>query len=110
MKKYIPERGDIIWIDFDPQTGREQAKRRPALVLSPAHYNRHGLALCCPFTSKIKNYPFEVVMTDEGGASAVLADQIKCMDWKMRKAAFKAKAPPEVLKKTVYMIGALLTK
>ncbi len=110
MKNYIPERGDIVWIDFDPQAEREQAKRRPALVLSPRHYNRHGLALCCPFTSKIKDYPLEVVFEDEDGKSAILADQIKCMDWKARKLKFKSKVSPDVLKHTVQMVGALLTK
>ena len=74
MKRdYIPDAGDIVWMDFDPQAGHEQAGHRPALVLSPAVYNgRIGLLLCCPMTTKIKGYPFEV---RNGEGSAVLADQ-----------------------------------
>ncbi|ECY7826508.1 endoribonuclease MazF [Salmonella enterica subsp. enterica serovar Typhimurium] len=92
---YIPDAGDIVWIDFNPQAGHEQAGHRPALVLSPAVYNgRIGLLLCCPMTTKIKGYPFEV-MSGEG--SAVLADQVKSLDWRERGAVKKGKVTPTVL-------------
>ena len=88
---YIPEAGDIVWLHFDPQAGNEQAGHRPALVVSPAAYNaKTGLMLCCPMTTKIKGYPFEVIIA-ASPASAVLADQIKSLDWVARKASFKAK-------------------
>ncbi|MBS0471444.1 MAG: endoribonuclease MazF [Proteobacteria bacterium] len=86
---YVPDAGDIIWIDFDPQAGREQAKHRPAVVLSPASYNgRVGLLLCCPTTTAIKGYPFEVPLKGVP-ASVALADQIKSFDWRVRKARRK---------------------
>ena len=85
---YIPEAGDIVWLQFNPQAGHEQAGHRPALVLSPAKYNKIGLMLCCPMTTKIKGYPFEVVI--EGSqTSAALADQVNSLDWKVRKAKRK---------------------
>lgn len=88
-RPYVPERGDVVWLNFTPQAGHEQAGRRPAVVLSPAAYNaKSGLMLCCPMTSQIKNYPFEVEI---GGMprSVVLADQVKSVDWRERKAARK---------------------
>jgi len=85
---YIPEAGDIVLLHFNPQAGHEQAGHRPALVLSPAKYNKIGLMLCCPMTTKLKGYPFEVVI-DGPQVSAVLADQIKSLDWKVRKAKQK---------------------
>lgn len=94
-KSYIPDAGDIVWIDFDPQAGHEQAGHRPALVLSPAIYNgKVGLMLCCPMTTKIKGYPFEV---RSGEGSAVLADQVKSVDWQERGAVKKGKASATVL-------------
>jgi mRNA interferase MazF len=87
---YIPEAGDIVWLHFNPQAGHEQAGHRPALVLSPAKYNKIGLMLCCPMTTKLKGYPFEVVI-DGPQISAALADQIKSLDWKVRKAKQKGK-------------------
>ncbi len=94
---YVPHRGDVVWLDFDPQAGQEQAGKRPAFVISPASYNRRvGLAWFCPITSKIKGYPFEV-RVPEGLAvtGAILSDQIKSLDWKARKAAFICKLPDE---------------
>lgn len=85
---YIPEAGDIVWLQFNPQAGHEQAGHRPALVLSPAKYNKIGLMLCCPMTTKLKGYPFEVVI-DGPQTSAALADQVKSLDWKVRKAKRK---------------------
>ncbi|HBV4265986.1 TPA: endoribonuclease MazF [Klebsiella pneumoniae] len=92
---YIPDAGDIVWIDFDPQAGHEQAGHRPALVLSPAIYNgRIGLMLCCPMTTKIKGYPFEV---SDGNDSVVLSDQVKSLDWRIRGAQKKGVISPKVL-------------
>ena len=86
---YVPDAGDIVWISFDPQTGHEQAGHPPAVVLSPAAYNaKTSLMVCCPMTTQIKNYPFEVVITGPS-PSAVLADQVKSLDWRKRKAKRK---------------------
>lgn len=87
---YIPEAGDIVWLQFTPQAGHEEAGHRPALVLSPAKYNRIGLMLCCPMTTKAKGYPFEVAIAGDT-ESVVLADQVKSLDWKARKARRKGK-------------------
>jgi mRNA interferase MazF len=90
---YIPEAGDVVWLRFDPQAGREQAGHRPALVLSPARYNgSRGMMICCPMTSQIKGYVFEVVVT-RAPPSAVLADQVKSLDWRARGAVRKGVAP-----------------
>ncbi len=87
---YVPEAGDIVWLQFSPQAGHEQAGHRPAVVLSPATYNRIGLMLCCPLTTKIKGYPFEVLLAgDKPGAA--LADQLKSLDWRARGAQRKGK-------------------
>jgi mRNA interferase MazF len=88
VKQFIPDRGDTVWLQFTPQAGHEQAGRRPALVLSPGTYNRKtGLMLCCPITSQIKGYPFEVALEGSSTlAGVVLADQIRSLDWKARKA------------------------
>lgn len=92
MPGYVPDAGDIVWLQFDPQAGHEQAGHRPALVLSPASYNgRRGMMICCPMTSRSKGYPFEVAAGDDAG-SVVLADQIKSVDWRARQAARKSKA------------------
>lgn len=105
---YVPERGDIIWIDFDPQAGREQARHRPALVLSPKTYNRKtSLCVLCPMTSRIKGYPFEVVVS-ESEPSAVLADQVKSLDWKARKAKKKGRANEVILAEVTGKLGALI--
>jgi len=88
-QSYVPDAGDIVWISFDPQTGHEQAGHRPAVVLSPAVYNaRTSLMVCCPMTTQIKNYPFEVVIAGSS-PSAVLADQVKSLDWRKRRAKRK---------------------
>jgi mRNA interferase MazF len=86
---YVPDAGDIVWISFDPQTGHEQAGHRPAVVLSPAAYNaKTSLMVCCPMTTQIKNYPFEAVIAGPS-PSAVLADQVKSLDWRKRRAKRK---------------------
>jgi mRNA interferase MazF len=87
MVKYVPEKGDIVWIDFEPQKGREITKTRPAVVLSPSNYNlKSDLALFVPITSSIKGYPFEIVIEYNDLSGAILCDQIRSMDWKERKA------------------------
>ncbi len=89
---YVPDRGDIVWLSFDPQAGHEQKGHRPALVLSPKTYNgKTGLMLCCPMTTRIKGYPFEVLLAD-AKPSAALADQVKSLDWRARKAKKKGAA------------------
>lgn len=97
MSAYVPASGDIVWLHFDPQAGHEQAGRRPALVLSPQRYNKaRGVMICCPMTSRIKGYPFEVVVSAVP-PSAVLADQVKSLDWRARQAQFKDKVTAAVL-------------
>ncbi|EEA2053046.1 endoribonuclease MazF [Escherichia coli] len=106
MKSYVPEAGDVVWLDFDPQAGHEQAGHRPALVISPAIYNgRIGLMICCPMTTKIKGYPFEVLVGED---SAVLADQVKSMDWKIRGAVKKGRVPDSVLSEVRAKAKALI--
>ena len=85
---YVPSRGDIVWLQFDPQSGHEQAGRRPALVVSPRAYNGTvGLALVCPITSRVKGYPFEVPLPEGGQVrGAILSDQLKSLDWRARRA------------------------
>lgn len=106
---YVPEAGDIVMMDFDPQVGREQAKRRPALVLSDQRYNRaSGLAVVCPLTSKRKPYPFALPVTVGQVEGAVLVDQLKSIDWAGRKAKFHSKAEPGLVKKVRQYIAVLL--
>lgn len=107
---YTPERGDIVWLRFDPQAGHEQAGRRPALVISPRSYNRKaGLALLCPITSSVKGYPFEVVLPEGLAAQgAVLCDQIRSLDWRVHKARLLCAAPSHVLQEATAKILALV--
>jgi len=106
--KYVPDAGDVVWLHFDPQLGHEQRGHRPALVISPAKYNgRTSLMVCCPMTSQIKGFPFEVVLSTEP-PSAVLADQVKSLDWAQRQAAFREKVPPAVLAEVKRKIYALI--
>jgi mRNA interferase MazF len=107
-QRYVPDAGDIVWLNFTPQTGHEQAGHRPALVLSPAAYNgRTNLMICCPLTTQIKNYPFEVFI---GGTppNAVLADQVKSVDWRSRNAKSKGRVSPEQLAEVRAKIRALI--
>ena len=110
VRRYVPEAGDIVWMRFDPQAGHEQAGHRPALVLSPATYNgKTGLMLCCPMTTQIKGYPFEVLITDDRPAAA-LADQIKSLDWIVRGASRKGKVSSVELSEVKTKIFALIGK
>ena len=108
---YIPERGDIIWLTFNPRAGREQAGRRPALVLSPAAYNgKVGLAILCPITSQIKGYPFEVLIPPKMKISGViLSDQIKSLDWKARQAELICRLPESALNEVLQKLLTLLS-
>ena len=109
-RTYIPNVGDLIWLSFDPQAGREQAGRRPALVLSPAAYNeKTDLALVCPVSSRVKGYPFEVALPEGLAISGVvLSDHLKSLDWKQRKAEFVARVPAEVVSEVLARLGPLL--
>ena len=108
MAVWVPDSGDIVWLHFDPQAGHEQAGHRPALVLSPASYNGlRGMMLCCPLTTKIKGYAFEVVI-GQNPPSAILADQIKSLDWRARTAQPKGKVTALVLADVRAKLKALL--
>src|SRR5216683_5387242 len=109
VARYVPRAGDIIWIDFNPQAGREQAKRRPALVVTDQAYNRaSGLAIVCPLTSRRKSYPFALPTTIDKVEGVVLVDQVKSVDWDARQAAFHSKADPALLTKVRSYLGVLL--
>ncbi len=108
MANYVPDVGDVVWLQFDPQAGHEQAGHRPAVVLSPARYNEmRGMMICCPMTSKIKGYVFEVVVT-QNPPSVILADQVKSVDWRARGATHKGKVTLEALATAQAKIRALL--
>ncbi len=107
--RYVPDAGDVVWLAFDPQAGHEHAGHRPALVVSPASYNgKTGLMVCCPMSTKVKGHPFEVVLEMDGVSGAVLSDQVKSLDWKIRKAKKKAVAPSSVMAHVRAKIKALL--
>lgn len=109
-RRYVPDRGDAVWITFTPQAGHEQAGRRPALVLSPSSYNgKVGLAILCPITSQVKGYPFEVA-TPVGSrlGGVILADQVKRLDWRIRKAEFICKLPRATTVEVLDKLGTLL--
>jgi mRNA interferase MazF len=109
-RRYVPARGDAVWLTFTPQAGHEQADHRPALVLSPASYNgKVGLAILCPITSQVKGYPFEVA-TPAGSRinGVILADQVKSLDWRIRQAEFICKLPRETTIDVLEKLGALL--
>ncbi len=107
---YVPRQGDIIWLNFTPQAGREQAGRRPALVLSKTRYNRRvGLALVCPITNQVKGYRFEVLIPEGLVISGVvLADQIISLDWQARQAEFACQVTPEVMTEVVTKLTNIL--
>ena len=109
-RQYVPERGDIVWLHFTPQAAHEQAGHRPALVISPRSYNRRvGLALFCPVSSQVKGYPFEVALPPGLKATgAILSDQVKSLDWRVRKAKRVCTVPVEILEETIGLILALV--
>jgi mRNA interferase MazF len=108
VEAYIPNRGDIVWLNFSPQVGHEQEGLRPALVLSPKFYNqRSGMMLACPITSKIKQYPFEVRIKIKNIDGVILADQVKSLDWRERKPALGGVADTETISRTQGLIESL---
>ena len=109
-KRYVPKRGDIVWIDLDPSRGHEQKGKRPAIVLSPENYNRAaGLSLMCPITSHQKGYPFEIVLKVGTVSGVILTDQLRSLDWKERHAEKAGQASAatisEVLKKLQLLLA-----
>jgi mRNA interferase MazF len=109
-RRYVPSRGDAVWITFNPQAGHEQAGRRPALVLSPSSYNgKVGLAILCPITNQVKGYPFEVTIASGSKlGGVVLADQVKSLDWRIRKAELICKLSRETTDEVLAKLGTLL--
>jgi mRNA interferase MazF len=107
---FVPDAGDLIWLTFDPQAGREQAGRRPALVLSPRIYNsKSSLALVCPITTQVKGYPFEVsVPAGQGATGVILSDHVKSIDWKAHRAVKLGRCTPEVLEEVRARLAPLL--
>ncbi len=110
MVANAPDRGDVVWLTFNPQAGHEQAGQRPAVVLSPAAYNaKVGLALFCPITTKVKGYPFEVALPKGFPVSGViLADQVRSLDWRARNAEVMAHLPDEVVEEVIQKLEVLL--
>jgi mRNA interferase MazF len=108
--EWCPDRSDLIWLDFNPQSGSEQAGKRPALVVSPAKYNlKVGLALVCPVTTRAKGYPFEVALPEGSSISGViLADQLKSLDWRTRHAEYAGRVPEETVNDVLARIATLL--
>jgi len=110
VEEYVPERGDVVWITLHPQAGHEQAGRRPAVMLSPAAYNgKVGLAILCPITSRVKGYPFEVIIPEGiDAAGVILADQVKSLDWRARNATPMSHLPPETTREVLEKLNLLL--
>lgn len=109
-RRYVPEVGDIVWLEFDPQAGHEQAGHRPALVISPSTYNgKAGLMVCCPMTTKINGHPFEVMAEVDGVQAVVLSDQVKSLDWRVRRARRKGVVDPDAMIHVRAKIKALLS-
>ena len=108
---YVPQCGDVVWITLTPQAGHEQSGRRPAVVLSPGSYNnKTGLAIFCPITSQIKGYPFEVLLPDGlPVAGAILSDQVKSMDWRVRNAELLCSLPTDTISEVLQKLNILLT-
>ena len=109
-REYVPDAGDLIWLDFTPQAGREQAGRRPAVVLSPRGYNeKTSLAVVCPITSHVKGYPFEVSLPAGSRIKgAILSDHLKNLDWRQRQAQNAGKIPRPILEQVRARVAALL--
>ena len=110
MVRYVPEQGDIVWLNFDPQKGSEIKKTRPALVISSKKYNsKTNLAIFMPITSQIKDYPFELEVSINGKVGAILCDQVRSLDWKVRKADKITKLSDELLEAAVAKLNLLIS-
>ncbi|MEY3783886.1 MAG: hypothetical protein RLZZ230_208 [Candidatus Parcubacteria bacterium] len=108
-KSYIPDTGDIVWVDFNPTVGREQAKVRPAFVISPKVYNQKtSLALMCPITSVEKGYPFEVAVSDAKVEGVILSDHIRSLDWRARNVSFIVKMKPKTIRAVRQKLSLLI--
>jgi mRNA interferase MazF len=107
---YVPERGDVVWITLNPQSGHEQAGRRPAVVLSPGAYNaKVGLAILCPISSQVKGYPFEVgIPAGLPVTGVILADQVKSLDWRAQRAEWVCALPKETVAVVLRKVEVLL--
>lgn len=109
VKLYVPDRQDIIWLNFEPQQGKEIKKTRPALVLSPADYNsKVGLAICIPITSQVKGYPFEVIIQNTQINGCILCDHLRSLDWRVRKANFITKCDDLIFMDVIEKIKVLI--
>jgi mRNA interferase MazF len=109
MSRYVPDASDVVWLEFDPQAGHEQAVHRPALVLSPAAYNaKSGLMVFCPLTTRIKGHPFEVLVRIGDEDCVVLSDQVKSLDWRARRARRKGSVPEDAMREVQAKLKALL--
>lgn len=111
MASYLPDRGDLVWLNFTPQATHEQAGRRPALVISPQAYNRKtGLFLACPITSQVRDYPFEVALPPASPIrGVVLSDHVKNLDWKARRAEFAGKVPADTISEVSAKLSVLIS-
>jgi mRNA interferase MazF len=110
IDKYIPDRGDVVWLDFDPAKGHEERGSRPALVISPTPYNKKtDMALVCPITSTAKGYPFEELLESKEITGVVLVDQIRCVDWSARSVRFIIKGPSDLIARVLHKLQ-MLTK
>lgn len=109
--RYAPDRGEIVWLHFDPRAGHEQGGRRPAIVVSPVEYNRKvGLGLFCPITNRVKGYPYEVLLpTSLEVSGAVLSDQVKSLDWKARNATRICVAPTDITESVLAKLSTLVS-
>ncbi len=108
-RAYVPDSADVVWLEFDPKAGHAQAGHRPALVISPASYNgKTSLMVCCPLSARIKGHPFEVIAQVDGVDCAVLSDQVKSLDWRVRRAKKKAVVSAEVMLHVKAKLKALL--
>jgi mRNA interferase MazF len=109
MVNYIPERGDYVWLNFNPQSGHEQSGKRPAIVLTPKDYNQKvGLGVFCPITNQVKGYPFEVAIKNKSVNGVILSDQVKSFDWRKREVEYISKASENELAETIEKVSALL--
>jgi len=108
--RYLPDRGDVVWIDLNPTRGHEQSNVRPALVLSPKAYNQKtNLMIVCAITSHAKGYPFEVLLKEKKVEGVILADQVRNLDWKMRNTRFIQKASPKLVEEVTEKLNTLLS-